>query len=171
MSWIANVWEVVSPYLLEIARWLVNTGVGASIGLLIVKSWQKKHSDSAIAETITSNVTDKILNNIATTDIKVSLESINEKQITSLKNDLLKQFASAFEDIKMQNEALSAMAKIMVRFKAATAEERQNLIEKINAIENKEKTELTTNTAVNNTVVVNIEPIVKAEETTSENLF
>lgn len=171
MSWIANVWNTVSPYLLEVVRWLVSTGVGASIGLLIVKGWQKKHSDSNMAGTISSTVTDGILNNIASTNLKVSLEDINEKHFAQVKNELLKEFKNAFENIEMQNKVLSAMAKIMVRFKAATAEEREELVKTVNAIEIKEKAELTTNSAVENTVVVNIEPITKTEDTTSENLF
>ena len=137
----------------------------------IVKGWQKKHSDNNMAGTISSTVTDSILNNIASTNLKVSLEDINEKHFAQVKNELLKEFKNAFEDIEMQNKVLSAMAKIMVRFKAATTEEREELVKTVNAIEIKEKAELTTNSAVENTVVVNIEPITRTEETTHENLF
>lgn len=165
MEWIENVWGIISPYVMEFVRFLVNTGVGATIATLIVKGWAKKHSDADLADTISTKVTNGIVNK----DILVSLESANKEQLYAIKNDLISQFKGAFEMIGLQNEVLSAMSKIMVKFKAASDEERTELVNAINSIERKTNAKLTTDEKAE-PVVIKIEAV-EDKEVDSGKLF
>lgn len=165
MDWINSVWAVIGPYVMEFTRWLVNTGVGASIALLVVKSWSKKHSDENLAETISTKVSNGIVNK----DILISLESINKEQLYTIKDELLSKFTNAFEFIDLQNKALSSMAKIMVKFKAATEEEKQDLVKAINAIESKANVKLTVEQK-SEPVVIKVESV-EDKVVNSDNIF
>jgi vacuolar-type H+-ATPase catalytic subunit A/Vma1 len=165
MNWLLNVWNVVEPYFMEGFKWFASTGAGVAVGSWIVKKWSKKYEDKQLAETISNNVTSGIVNK----DILVSLESVNREQIEAVKTKLVQEFANQFEFIKLQTDVVCNMAKVMLKFKATTEEERKKLLECVNAIEKKQHKTLTTEVK-SDPVIIKIEPVVE-KEVNEETLF
>lgn len=165
MEWLLNLWNVCEPYVMEALKWFASTGAGVAVGSWIVKKWSKKYEDKQLAETISSNVTNGIVNK----DILISLESVNATQLEAVKTKLVNEFANQFEFIKLQTDVVCNMAKVMLKFKATTEEERKKLLECINALEKKQNKTLTTETKAE-PVVIKIEPVAD-KEVKEETLF
>lgn len=165
MDWLLNIWSVCEPYIVEGMKWFASTGAGVAIGSWIIKKWSKKYEDKNLAETISTSVTSGIVNK----DILVSLESVNATQLEAIKNKLLSEFSANFEMVKMQADVVCNMAKIMLKFKAATEEERKQLLSCINNIEKCQNKKLTTEVKTD-PVVIKIEPV-SSKEVEEETLF
>ena len=165
MDWITNAWATIEPYFMKFIDLLVNSGIGALIGMIIVKKWEKKHNEQSMTEAIASNVTNKMVGR----NILVSLESVNKDQINNLIAVIKNELNKDFEIIKEQAEIISGMARIMLRFKAATEEEKAELLASINKLE--------TTTNVELTVIKEQEPVVievgqvEDKETAEDTLF
>ena len=165
MEWLLNIWTYCEPYVLEGLKWFASTGAGVAIGSWIIKKWSKKYENKDLAESISSQVTSGIVNR----DILVSLESVNATQLEAIKTKLLSEFEDKFQLIKLQTELNCKMAKIMLKFKAATEEERRELLTVLNDIEKTQHKTLTVETKTE-PIVVKIEPVVK-KEVEEESLF
>lgn len=165
MEWLLNLWNICEPYVMEALKWFASTGAGVAIGSWIVKKWSKKYEDKQLADTISTKVTNGIVNK----DILVSLESVNATQLEAVKTKLLNEFADKFNLIKLQTELNCKMAKIMLKFKATTEEERKELLEVLNEVEKTQHKTLTIETKTE-PVVIKIEPV-EEKEVKEETLF
>lgn len=139
MEFISNAWAIIEPYFMKLVEFVINTGIGTTIALMVVQKWQKKHSDQNLAETVSNGVANKIIGK----DIKVSLESANKAQIDALKGDLMSIFLSQQDKILKQSELLIAIGAIVSKFKSATPEEREVLVKALNELEKSEEKPLT----------------------------
>lgn len=158
MDWLLNVWNVCEPYILEALKWFASTGAGVAVGSWIVKKWAKKYENKDLADNISAQVTSGIVNK----DILVSLESVNAEQLEAVKSKLLSEFADKFKLIKLQTELNCKMAKIMLKFKAATEDERKELLGVLNEVEKTQNKTLTVEEKAD-PVVIKIEPVAKKE--------
>lgn len=165
MNWLLNLWNVCEPYIFEALKWFATTGAGVAVGGFIIKKWSKKYENKNLAE----NISEQVSSNIVNKDILVSLESVNAEQLEVIKNKLLKEFSSQFEMIKLQTNTICNMAKVMLKFKAATEEERKQLLTSINSIEKIQHKQLTTEIK-SDPVVIKIEPV-KNKEVEEDSLF
>lgn len=163
MDWLLNVWAVCEPYVLEALKWFASTGAGVAVGNFIIKKWAKKYENKELVEDISANVSSNIVNK----DILVSLESVNKTQLNNIKADLKSEVSSAVEVMEGAVEIVKSMAKVMLKFKAATEEERQEILKALNKVETKQKVKLTKEVKTD-PVVIKIEPVSnkKVEEET-----
>lgn len=165
MNWLLNLWNVCEPYLLEVFKWLTSTGAGVAVGTFIVKKWSKKYEDKNLAETISAKVSSGIVNK----DISVSLESVNRKQLNNIKAELSREVGEAVEVMEDTVEIVKGMAKVMLKFKAATEEERNEILKSLNKVEAKQHKQLTKEVKAE-PVVITIEPV-SDKEVEEETLF
>lgn len=165
MEWFLNLWTICEPYVLEALKWFASTGAGVAVGSFIVKKWAKKYENKELAETISTNVTSGIVNK----DILVSLESVNKEQLEVVKNKLISEFSNNFELIKLQADVVCNMAKVMLKFKATTEDERKQILSCVNEIEKIQNKSLTIEKK-SEPVIIKIEPVAE-KEVKEETLF
>ena len=139
MEWLASAWATIEPYAVKFLDLIINSGIGALIGLLVVKKWEKKHDENSLTNKISENVSKNIIGK----NVLVSLEAANKEQINNILSVIQNQLKKDFEIVKEQANIVSSMAKIMLRFKAATEEEKQQLLASINNLEKVNNVELT----------------------------
>ena len=125
-----TIWAVIEPYIGQIVTWVTASGLLAVLGKVILSSLTKKVNNL----TVTKDISDAVVNSIASKDLKVSLESVNKKQLANVKTDIIGTFEKHFENIKNQNELLAAIAPIMMRFKAALPEEKEAIAEALSKL-------------------------------------
>ena len=160
-------WATVEPYVMWVFNFLVSTGMVSVISTAIVKGWQKKHSDQQLGETIATKVSE----NIVGKEMMVSLQSANKQQLNEIYKMLRNEICKHYEKVEAIGELNVAMAKIMVKFKAATAEEKQELLSAINKMEKIDNKPLTIETETK-PVVVEIKAVEeKNTDTDNDKLF
>lgn len=154
-----TIWAVIEPYIGQIVTWITASGLLAVLGKVILSSLTKKVNNL----TVTKDISDAVVNSIASKDLKVSLESVNKKQLANVKTDIIGTFEKHFENIKNQNELLAAIAPIMMRFKAALPEEKEAIAEALSKLSGSQ-------VKVNDEkpIVVTIEPIKTETTATSD---
>ena len=165
MDWLLNLWNVCEPYVLEALKWFASTGAGVAVGSFIIKKWAKKYENKELVEDISANVSSNIVNK----DILVSLESVNKTQLNNIKAELKNEVSSAVDIMESSVEIIKSMAKVMLKFKAATEEERQEILKALNKVETKQKVKLTKEVKTD-PVIIKIEPVAK-KEIEEDNLF
>lgn len=149
---ISEVWAIAEPYVIAFISFLVSSGVLAVIGKLIAGKVTNKINSEKLAEDITTKVIESIVN----TDVKVSLESVNKAQMEDISIKLNKGNVANNETLHKQNLAIIAMGRVLLHLKASTEEEKIDLLNTINALEEDDaKIEL----PVDNVVTVNIQPV------------
>jgi hypothetical protein len=158
MEWLLNLWSVCEPYVLEALKWFASTGAGVAVGSWIIKKWSKKYENKELVEDISANVSSNIVNK----EVLVSLESVNKTQLNNIKADLKNEISSAVDVMEGAVEIVKSMAKVMLKFKAATEEERQEILKALNKVETKQKIALTKEVKTD-PVVIKIEPVSKKE--------
>ena len=123
------------------------------------KKWEKKHSESVL----TKNISESVSKELVGKNILVSLESTNRQQINNLIEVIKNELRKDFEIVKEQANIVSSMAKIMLRFKAATEEEKQALLCAINNLEQTNNVALTV-IKDEKPIVVEVSKIEESEE-------
>lgn len=155
------IWLVAEPYVNYLIQLLTTSGILGIVATLIYKRLAKKVDNVNTANTVANAV----VNSIAGKDLKVSLESVNKKQLNNVREEILSTFNGVFETVANQTVLLAAMAQVMIRFKAATPEEKEAIINACAKLEGaeikQEKTE---------PIVVTIDPVetVEVEQDNSE---
>ena len=69
----------------------------------------------------------------------VSLESASKQQLSDIYNMLRNEICKHYEKVEAIGDINVAMAKIMIKFKAATEEEKKELLAAINKMEKDKK--------------------------------
>ena len=160
-------WAMAEPYVMWVFNFLVSTGMVSAISTLIIKGWQKKHSDQQLGDTIATKVSE----NIVGKEMMVSLESASKQQLSDIYNMLRSEICKHYEKVEAIGEINVAMAKIMIKFKAATEEEKQELLAAINRMEKIDNKPLTIETETK-PVAVEIQAVEeKATDTDNDKLF
>lgn len=163
MDWLINIWTSIEPYVMKGIDLLVNSGIGAAIGLLVVKHWEKKHDEKQLTAAISENVS----RNVVGKNILVSLESANKDQINNLIAVIKNELKKDFEIVTSTADVVASMAKIMLKFKATTEEEKTELLKGINELEKVKNVELTI-IEESKPVVIEVEKIEETEDTQTD---
>lgn len=160
-------WATIEPYVMWIFNFLVSTGMVSIISTTIVKGWQKKHSDQQLGDTIATKVSE----NIVGKEMLVSLQSASKQQLDDIYKMLRNEICKHYEKVEAIGELNAAMAKIMLKFKAATEDEKKELLSAINNIEKIDNKPLTIETEAK-PVVVEIKAVEqKSTDTDDDKLF
>lgn len=128
---------------------LVSTGTMALIGGGIFKHFTGKKT----TEKLVKGVTDKIV----TKDIKVDLTAITEKQLNQVSHKVDTRVDELENVVKQQSKLLKSMAVVIAKLKRVTDEERADIEDAINGLQEPDDTPISVNTS--ESVVVALEPV------------
>lgn len=158
-----QLWSTLSPYIMPVFNFLVNTGIGGFIGYFIANKLIKKSN----LNDIVTNVSSAVTNGIVTRNIKVDLQTANKQQIERIKKEILAEFIGAFKAIENQNILLGDIAQVVMKFKAVSGDEKEKILGHIKNITN---TELVIEKEPD-PIIVKLEPVKVTEKTEAINLF
>lgn len=154
MEWLDGIWGTIAPYIYMGVTFLASTGIFTIIGQSIFKKWNAKINDANLAGNIASQVSSSIVSK----PIRVSLENANKKNFKSLEGKIENKLEKYLGQIGSQNSLMIAMSKIMLKFKNATEEEKEELKNALNSLEKANDITIT-EIEKEEPVIVSIEPV------------
>ncbi len=153
----SSVWATVEPYVLSAGYFLVSSGILAFVGRAIANRVTKKVDTKEIS----NNVSDAVTNKLTNTEVRMSLETVNKAQMAEIHKYLAQGTVVTQETLHKQNRTIIAMGKVLLHLKASTEEEKKELLDSLNDLEEDDaKIEL----PVENVVTVEIKPIETKQE-------
>ena len=142
-------WNAVTEWIQNAMSILISSGTMAIIGGVLVKHFTSKKTTDKLVK----GVTDKII----TRDVKVDLTAITERQLGQVNSNVDKKIGALENTIKQQSQLLKSMAVVIAKLKRVTDEERANIENAINALQEPEEAPIQINT--NESVVIALEPV------------
>jgi len=165
MEWLTSVWVAIEPFMDKIFNFLVSSGIGAAVSLYVIRRWERRHQDDTLAQDVSTQVASNLINN----DIMVSLESINREQIEQMKTEILTKFGNSLDTIALQTVLVGDIARVMLRFKAATSEEKEAILNDLATLTNVTRESLSTRNS--EPIRINVAPISTAPRRENQNII
>lgn len=141
--------NAISEWVQNALAVLVNTGTVALIGGVLLKHFTGKKT----TEKLVKGVTDKIV----TKDVKVDLTAITERQLSQVSNTVNTKVNELENTVKQQSQLLKSIAVVLAKLKRVTDEERADIENAINGLQEPDDKPVDVNTS--ESVVVALEPV------------
>ena len=130
----SQIWDYLGPILASIGTYLV---VALPTLLPIIKKAGSKMIDKVDKSVDANAIANKVANKLANSEVKMSLESVNKKQLNQIEDRLTKTFKDMVTTVDNMEQVLVIIGSIMSKFKVATEEERAELEKAVSALSGK----------------------------------
>ena len=163
MEWITSVWVAVEPFVERFLDWLISTGIGAAVALYVIRRWERRHQN----DNLSADVAEQVSSRLVSSDIQVSLESVNRAQLENIRTQLMTTFGNSMDAIALQTVLIGDIARIMLRFKAATQEEKEAIATDLARLTNVSVSSI--DIQKTDPIVINVQPIKEDKKPTHQN--